>query len=76
MPLILSINININDYNQLNSNRDFINKIFLKKVTLYNYNYNLIAFITQPSSNLYIGYFQNFNSKYSKSLKNCLILMI
>ena len=69
MPLILSINININEYNQLNANRDFINKIFLKKVTLYNYNYNLIGFITQPSSNHYIGYFQNFNSKYSKSLK-------
>ena len=68
MPLILSINININDYNQLNANRDFINKIFLKKVTLYNYNYNLIAFITQASSNHYIGYFQNFNNKYSKSL--------
>ena len=68
MPLILSINININDCNQLNSNRDFINKIFLKKVTLYNYNYNLIAFITQASSNHYIGYFQNFNNKYSKSL--------
>ena len=68
MPLILSINININDYNQLNANRDFINNIFLKKVALYNYNYNLIAFITQASSNHYIGYFQNFNNKYSKSL--------
>ena len=40
------INININDYNQLTANRDFINKIFLKKVIIYNYYYNLIAFIT------------------------------
>ena len=28
MPLILSINININDFNQLNSNRDFLIKYF------------------------------------------------
>ena len=31
MPLILSFNININDYNQLKANRDYIYKIFLKK---------------------------------------------
>ena len=68
MPLILSINININDYNKLNAKRDFINKIFLNKVTLYKCNYNLISFVTQPSSNHYIGYFQNFNEKYSISM--------
>ena len=68
MSLIISINININDFNQLNSKRDFINKIFLKKVKLYNNIYNLIAFITQPSSNHYIGYFQNFNENYSINL--------
>ena len=68
MPLIISISININDFNQLNSKRNFINKIFLKKVKLYNNNYNLIAFITQPSSNHYIGYFQNLNVNYSISL--------
>ena len=35
MPLILSINININDFYHLNSKRDYINKIFLKKIKLY-----------------------------------------
>ena len=40
----------------------------MKKVKLYNNNYNLIAFITQPSSNHYIGYFQNLNDSYSISL--------
>ncbi len=29
---IISININIRDYNQLNANIDFINKIFLNKL--------------------------------------------
>ena len=69
MPLILSINININDYNLLNSKRDYINKIFLKNITVYKCNYNLITFIIPPTSNHYIGYFQNFNTKYPKSLK-------
>ena len=68
MPLILSISININDFNQINSKRDFINKIFLKKLKFYNNIYNLIAFINQPSSNHYIGYFQNFKDNYSISL--------
>ena len=49
MPIILSINTNINDYNKLISYKEFINKIFLQKITLYNNNYNLLGFITQPS---------------------------
>ena len=68
MPLILSINTNINDYNQLISYKEFINKIFLQKITLYNNNYNLLGFITQPSFNHYIGYFENYFDKYSFSL--------
>ena len=55
MPFILSINTNINDYNQLIAYKEFINKIFLQKITLYNNNYNLLGFITQPSFNNYKG---------------------
>ena len=58
MPLILSINTNINYYNQLICYKEFINKIFLQKIKLYNNNYNLLDFITQPSFNHYIGYFK------------------
>ena len=68
MPIILSINTNINDYNKLISYKEFINKIFLQKITLYNNNYNLLGFITQPSFNHYIGYFENYYNKYSFSL--------
>ena len=55
MPIILSINTNINDYNKLISYKEFINKIFLQKIKLYNNNYNLLGFITPPSFNNYKG---------------------
>ena len=55
MPFILSINTNINDYNQLIADKEFINKIFLQKIKLYNNNYNLLGFITPPSFNHYKG---------------------
>ena len=58
MSIIFSLNININDYNQLIAYKEFINKIFLQKVKLYNKNYNLLGFNTQSSFNLYIGYFK------------------
>ena len=53
MPFILSINTNISDYNQLIAYKEFINKIFLQKIKLYNNNYNLLGFITPPSFNNY-----------------------
>ena len=55
MSIILSVNININDYNQFISYKEFINKIFLQKIKLYNNNYNLLGFITPPSFNHYKG---------------------
>ena len=53
ISIILSINTNINDYNQLIAYKEFINKIFLQKIKLYNNNYNLLGFITPPSFNHY-----------------------
>ena len=55
MPFILSINTNINNYNQLIAYKEFINKIFVQKIKLYNNNYNLLGFITPPSFNHYKG---------------------
>ena len=55
MPFIPSINTHINDYNQLIAYKEFINKIFLQKIKLYNNNYNLLGFITPPSFNHYKG---------------------
>ena len=55
MPFILLINTNINDYNQLIAYKEFINKIFLQKIKLYNNNYNILGFITSPSFNHYKG---------------------
>ena len=68
MPLFLSINININDYNKLCLYKNFINLIFLNKITIYNYNYKIIAFVTQPKQNHYIAYFENYYNQFTSSL--------
>ena len=68
MPLILSINTNINEFSLLLSNKDFINRIFKNYINIYNINYNLIAFITQPSDNHFICYFKCLKEEYPACL--------
>ena len=51
MPYILSINTNINDYSELIKYKGFINKIFKYEFNLYDIDYKLVGFVTQPSSN-------------------------
>ena len=70
MPQILSFNININDYSKLKKYTDFINKIFVNDISLYNTNYKLIAFVTQPKPKHFVGYFKNYFNKFSESLNN------
>ena len=69
MPYILSINTNINNYNELIKYKDFINKIFKYEVNLYDIDYKLPGFVTQPSSNYFVAYFENNNERYLNSLK-------
>ena len=69
MPYILSINTNINNYNELIKYKDFINKIFKYEVNLYDIDYKLVGFVTQPSSNHFVAYFENYNERYPNSLK-------
>ena len=45
-----------------------VNKIFVSNINIYNRHYILIGFITQPSENHYVSYFQNFYDKYSYSI--------
>ena len=47
---------------------EFINKIFLPNIIIYNNSYNLIGFVSQPSDNHYIAYFKNFNHNYPSSI--------
>ena len=68
MPQILSINLNINDYELLKQYQEFINRIFVPNINIYNRHYILIGFITQPSENHFVSYFQNFYDKYSYSI--------
>ena len=42
VPFILSLNINVNDYNLLMKYKDAINKIFTAEINLYGFNYQLL----------------------------------
>ena len=68
MPLILSINTNINVYDSLLKHKNFINEIFLENINIYNNNYKLIGFITQPKPKHFISYFKNYYQEFSNSL--------
>ena len=69
MPYILSINTNINDYAELIKYNDFINNIFKNEIKLYNIDYKLVGFVTQPSINHFVAYFENYNERYANSIK-------
>ena len=68
MPMILSFNMNINDFKNLLSFKDFINRIFKEKILVNKLNYKLISFITQPKPNHFVAYFQNQYLRYTSSL--------
>ena len=61
MPIILSFNINVTNYNELPKNKAFINKIFKVNIKLYETNYHLIGLVTQPSANHVVSYFNKNN---------------
>ena len=68
LPLILSINTNLSNFNSLIKNKDFLNKIMKKEIKLYGEKYSLLGFITQPYQNHFVSYFKNYNQEYAKSL--------
>lgn len=68
MPLILSIKTNINNFDDLLANKNFINKIFKNEIILYKQKYNLIGFVTQPYNNHFVAYLKNLNEHYINSL--------
>ena len=68
LPLILSINTNLSNFNWLIKNKEFLNKIMKKEIKLYGEKYLLIGLITQPYQNNFVSYFKNYNQKYIKSL--------
>ena len=68
LPLILSINTNLSNFNLLIKNKDFLNKIMKKEIKLYGEKYLLIGFITQPYQNHFVSYFKNYNQEYTNSL--------
>ena len=69
MPLILSLNTNINEFSDLKKYSQFISKIFKNEIILYETSYKLIGFITQPSVKFFLAYFENYNEKYIDSIK-------
>ena len=69
MPLILSLNTNINEFKDLKKYSQFISKIFKNEIILYETSYKLIGFVTQPSIKHFVEYFENYNGKYIECIK-------
>lgn len=61
VPLILSINTNINEFSTLLQKKDFINKVFKYNISLYHKNYKLISLVTAPTQNHFISYYKCLN---------------
>ena len=51
MPMILSINTNLNEFDYMLDKKHFINTIFKNKIELFGFSYNLIGLMTQPYEN-------------------------
>ena len=60
MPLILTINANVEHYNDLLLNKNFMNKILKEKIVLYSNNYKLIGIITRTTEDHFISYYENY----------------
>ena len=65
MTLILTINANVDHYNDLLLNKNFMNKIFKEKIVLNTNNNKLIGIITQPTEDQFISYYENYNNIYN-----------
>ena len=63
LPIILSINTNLSNFNLLNKNKDFLIKIMKNEITLYGGKYLLLGFVTQPYQNHFVSYFKNYNQE-------------
>ena len=48
MPLVLNINTNLNEFDYMIDNKQFINALFKNKIELIRANYKLIGLVTQP----------------------------
>lgn len=70
IPPIISINVNVDDFDDLKNNLGFINKYFKLTIEIYNNIYKLIGFITQPFRNHFISYFQDFNEDSKECLNS------
>ena len=68
MPLILTINTNLNEFDSMVDNKQFINALFKNKIELFGANYKLIGLMTQPYENHFKSYFINLNDKYDNSI--------
>ena len=68
MPLILTINTNLNEFDSMIDNKQFINALFKNKIELFGANYKLIGLMTQPHENHFKSYFINLNDKYDNSI--------
>ena len=48
--------------------KNYINLIFLNKITIYKYNYKLIVLVTQSEQINYVVYFENYFNSFSSIL--------
>jgi hypothetical protein len=67
MPPILSINLNINNYELLKEKNKRINELFTNEISLYNSTYEIIGFVTQPYYDHFIAYFKCLDVSYKLS---------
>ena len=70
LPMFLSVNINLSNFDELSSTKIFIKNIFSNEIKIYNTDYQLIGFVTQPTDDHYVCYFENNNTLYNNSLNN------
>ena len=68
LPPILSINININDYSSLLKYNKRTVEIFTNNITIYDFEYKLIGFITLPNETHFFALFENYDDIYSSNL--------
>ena len=64
LPMYLIINTNINEYNNLLLNKDFINRILENSIKVYGIQYILESIISMPSVYHYTVIFDNHNNLY------------
>lgn len=68
MPLILSINTNLNEFGYMIDKKQFNNTIFKNRIELFGCSYNLIGMMTQSYKNHFKSFFINLNKKFENSV--------